>query len=101
MAFRVKNLPLTNSTLVGLVTIDFDNAAERFALVDRTDFSVVTHKLIAPYKVSGVVNIVVPLVYTTNNNLAVIMLDDGSAYDLAGADKVQADVANITVNRYI
>lgn len=97
MAIYYKVLPkLTKPDLTGMLTLDLDTAAERVAVIDRRDFSVLAHRNIAASKVSGLVKIIVPIEYTTGNFLLINMLDDGTTYDLGGADKVQADVVDIS-----
>lgn len=90
-----KRLSITKNAFAGLVTLDLDNAAERFAVCDRDNFTCFATGLIAPNKVAGVVNVIVPFDYTSSPKLVVLMMDDTNVYNAAAADKVTADVIDL------
>jgi len=77
----------------GIVELDIDPAAERYAVLDRRDMKPL---MFGVRPTTGVVRFIVPFDYTTNNHLLFLILDDtGSpAYDVAGTDKKKADLVD-------
>ena len=77
----------------GLVEIDIDPAAERFALLDRRDMKTLMFGL---KPAAGLVKFIVPFEYTTDYFLLALILDDTGApsYNVAGADKIMADLCD-------
>lgn len=90
-----RRLPITKNAFAGLLTLDLDNAAERFAVCDRDSFVCYASGLVALNVVAGIISVVVPYVYTTAPKLIVLMMDDTNVYNAAAADKVTADVIDL------
>lgn len=84
----------------GLVEIDIDPAAERYIVLDRRNMALI-YTGFKPE--SGNARLIVPLQYTLDNNLIVLILDDAGSpsYYVTGNDKVQAalvDARTVTLN---
>lgn len=78
---------------VGLVEIDIDPVAERYCILDRNTFSMV---YAGAKPQVGNARTIVPLEYTIDFNLMVLILDDAGeplSY-VAGNDKVQAELVD-------
>lgn len=91
----IQRVPVTKNAFVGVVTLDADAAAERFAVLDRMTMLCYSTGVVALNKVAGVVKIIVPYAYTTAPSLTILIFDDGTVYDAVAADKVTADVFDI------
>lgn len=96
LSIKADNKPYS----VGLIELDFDPAAERYAVIDRRNTNVFW---VGPVPVNNPAKVVVPIDYTTSNNLLVMIFDDtGSpSYNMVGNDKVQAqlvDARTVTTN---
>lgn len=89
------NIPRTNQFSAGRVVVDFDPAAERIIILDRRDATVLFYGVIAFHKVGTTISFTVPENFASTTNLIVIILDENTVYDLAGADKVQAELVNM------
>lgn len=92
--------PSTDPIYRGLIEIDIDPAAERYAVLDRRSMSIV-YAGVKP--MSGNAKLITPLSYTVDHNLMVLNIDDAGApvYYVAGNDKVQAqlvDARTVTLN---
>lgn len=77
----------------GLVEVDLDPSAERYSVLDRITMGLI----FTGFKPeSGNARIIVPLKYTIDYNLMVLILDDAGdplSY-VAGNDKVQAELVD-------
>lgn len=92
--------PATTPINAAVVELDIDPAAERYIVMDRVNLSVLWHG-VPP--AAGNAKIRVPLSYSIDYNLMVLVIDDvGSpAYYVTGNDKVQAqlvDARTVTLN---
>lgn len=85
----------TNQFYAGQIVVDFDPAAERIMVMDRRTGDLLFLGVIALHKVGTTISFTVPEFYASTTNLIVIILDEQTVYDLAGADKVQADLVNM------
>lgn len=88
-------IPPSNQYFAGQIVIDPDPAAERMIILDRLSGELFWFGLIGFFKIDNQVKITVPQLYTSTQRLVVIIMDDQTVYDLAGADKVQADLVNM------
>lgn len=82
----------------GLVEIDIDTDAERYLIMDRRTLMVLMH---APVPADHIARVIVPFEHTNKHDLMVMILDDGDDYNMAGNDKVQAqlvDARTVTLN---
>ncbi|PKM17406.1 MAG: hypothetical protein CVV11_19805 [Gammaproteobacteria bacterium HGW-Gammaproteobacteria-15] len=84
---------------MGLIEVDIDPLAERYIVMDRANLSVLWHG-VPP---EGNAKIRVPLNYTFDYNLMVLVIDDAGspAYYVTGNDKMQAalvDARTVTLN---
>lgn len=89
----------TSAHNMGVVELDLDPAAERYAVLDRRSLM----PFFVGAKPTGNAKIRVPLSYTIDNNIMALILDDtGSpSYYVTGNDKVQAalvDARTVTLN---
>ena len=85
---------------VGLVELDFDSKAERYGIVDRLSMALVYSGKVPA---TNPAKTIVPLKYTTSNDLLVMIFDDAGSpsYNMVGNDKVQAqlvDARTVTTN---
>ncbi|WP_027671307.1 hypothetical protein [Rheinheimera baltica] len=92
--------PIVPETNRGMVELDFDPAAERYAVLDRASMTMLWNGPVPP---ANPAKIIVPFEYTNNFNLMVLNIDDSGtpSYYVAGNDKVQARVVDarlITLN---
>lgn len=92
--------PLAVPVNAGIVELDIDPAAERYIVMDRVNLSVLWHG-VPP--AAGNAKIRVPLSYTIDYNLMVLVIDDVGAesYYLTGNDKYQAalvDARTVALN---
>lgn len=88
-------LPLTKTVNAGVIYIDVDGAAERVIVFDRMYLHQYWHSKVTPHLKNGKVAVVVPVEYASSNALAAIIFDDDAQYNLAGADRLSADLINI------
>ncbi|MEE2025024.1 hypothetical protein [Alkalimonas mucilaginosa] len=80
----------------GLVEIDIDIDAERYLIMHRRTLMVLMH---APVPASNIARVLVPFEHTNQHDLMVMILDDDNEYNMAGNDKVQAQLVDArTVN---
>jgi len=96
LSFNIDKSPYNTA----LIELDFDPAAERYGIIDRNSLSMLW---IGPVSATNPAKVVVPLQYTTNNNLAIMIFDDAGTpnYNAAINDKVRAqlvDARTITTN---
>lgn len=91
----IKSIPRQQVHYVGLITVDPDPLAERLMVLNRVTSEVLWWTLISPHKSAGLVQIIVPQIYSTLFNLMVIITDDQGVYDLAGTDRVQPTLVNM------
>ena len=81
---------------MGLITVDMDIAAERIMVLDRKSGQMILHTIRPP---SGVSKNLVPVSYTTSNNILVGILDDDDVYEAKFIDGVMAELVDAnTVN---
>lgn len=85
---------------IGLIELDFDPAAERYGVIDRRNMNRVW---VGQVPATNPAKIIVPIEYTTSNNLLVMIFDDSGSpsYNMVGNDKVQAqlvDARTVTTN---
>lgn len=78
---------------VGFLELDFDPAAERYGIIDRRDFAFVWNGPVPP---TNPAKLVLPIDYTTGNNLMVMIFDESGTptYNAAVNDKVQAQIVD-------
>lgn len=88
-------VPLTKTVNAGVIYLDLDAAAERVMVFDRMYLHQYWHSKVTPHLKNGKVAVVVPVEYASSNALAAIIFDDDSQYNLAGADRLTADLINI------
>ena len=93
-------IPTTEPFNIGLIELDFDPAAERYGVIDRRNMNKVW---VGPVPATNPAKIIVPIEYTTSNNLLVMIFDDSGSpsYNMVGNDKVQAqlvDARTVTTN---
>ncbi|MBB1361521.1 hypothetical protein H5125_05040 [Shewanella sp. SR44-4] len=74
-----------------MVEVDADVAAERIVVIDRSNLTPIHHMFNSQ---SGVVQIIVPLIYGSSNNLIVGILDDDSVFDCKFIDSVRPQLIN-------
>lgn len=91
--------PLTPEN-IGLVELDFDADAERYGVIDRRNMSMLW---VGPVPATNPARIIVPIEYTTSNNLLVMIFDDAGdpRFNMVGNDMVQAqlvDARTVTTN---
>ncbi|MBV2127916.1 hypothetical protein [Arsukibacterium indicum] len=84
----------------GLIELDFDPAAERYAVMDRGDLTQLWHGVVPP---TNPAKIIVPYKYTFDYNLMVLIIDDAGEplHYVTGNDKVQAQLVDarlVTLN---
>lgn len=84
-----------NQYFAGKLVVDFDPAAEQIMVIDRRTAEVLFFGIIAFHKVGDTITFTVPEFFASTTNLIVVILDQQTVYDLAGADKVQADLVNM------
>lgn len=89
-------LPLTKPVYAGVIYLDVDPAAERVCVLDRFYLLQFWHSRIHPHVKNGKLAVVVPIEYTSSSTLAAVIFDDHSVFNLAGADRISADVINLT-----
>ncbi len=77
----------------GIVELDLDPSAERFCLLDRRSMSPI---MLAIRPSSGIAKIIVPFEYSIDNHLLALIMDDAGvpSYNVAGADKIQAEIVD-------
>lgn len=88
-------IPIKNIYYAGKLTIDADPAAERIFVFNRLTAEMLFFGLLAFHKTAGLMRLTLPETYTNTQNIAVIIMDDGTTYDLTGTDKVQATLTNM------
>lgn len=96
LSFNVDNKPYNT----GLIELDFDSEAERYGIVDRRNMNMFW---VGPVPATNPAKIIVPIEYTTSNNLLVMIFDDAGdpRYNMVGNDMVQAklvDARTVTTN---
>lgn len=77
----------------GVVEVDIDPAAERYAVFDRKSMNIIR----TGFKPSSnIVRFIVPFQYTVGFDLFALIFDDlgEPSYNLAGADKIQAELVD-------
>ena len=84
----------------GLVELDFDADAERYGVIDRRNMN---RFWVGPVPATNPAKIIVPIEYTTSNNLLVMIFDDAGdpRFNMVGNDMVQAklvDARTVTTN---
>ena len=99
LSLKVTNDP-TPAVFFGLLELDFDPVAERYAVLDRRDLSI---RWQGPTPAVNPIKLILPAQFATQNNLLVMIFDDSGSpsYNMVGNDKVQAqlvDARNITTN---
>lgn len=92
-------LPLARTVNAGVVYFDVDPAAERLCVLERVTLQLFWHGRVASYLKDGKIGVIVPLEYVSSNALAAVIFDDNGAFNLAGADKVTAELINLTSSR--
>lgn len=75
----------------GLIQVDIDVDAERIVLMDRNSFNILISTIKPP---SGILKLIIPISFTTNNQLLIGILDDSATYDCKFADGVKAEMVN-------
>lgn len=90
-----KVVPLTKAVNAGVIYLDVDTAAERVIVFDRMYLHQYWHSKVTPYLKNGKVAVVVPVEYASSNTLAAVIFDDDAQYNLAGADRLTAELINI------
>lgn len=76
---------------LGLISIDIDQAAERFMILNRSTGELILNT-IRPQ--TGVAKRLVPLIYTGSNKLIIGILDDNGVYDCKFVDGVMAELVD-------
>jgi hypothetical protein len=84
----------------GFLEIDFDPDAERYMVLDRRNAGIIW---LGPVPQTNPAKLIVPIEYTTSNNLLVMLFDDAGdpRYNMVGNDMVQAqlvDARTVTTN---
>lgn len=90
--------PNTTSLQRGLLEIDIDPLAERYAVQSRLDGFLYW---MGPKPADNIAKLIVPLEFVGSNDLQVIIYDDSGIYNAAIVDKVQPDLVNaktVTLN---
>lgn len=90
--------PNSTSLLRGLIEIDIDPLAERYCVQSRLDGLIY---VMGVKPSNNIARIIVPVSFTTANDLQVIIYDESGVYNAAIIDKVQPDLVNaklITLN---
>lgn len=72
----------------GMLEVDVDPLAERLVVIDRNTLERFVHASVS----GGVYKYILPFVYTTSNDLMVLIFDDGGVYSAATVDGVQLQV---------
>lgn len=77
----------------GAVQIDIDPAAERYAVFDRRNLTLV---MTGVKPATGIIKIIVPFDFTVGFNLLALIVDDTGepSYNIVGADKIQAELVD-------
>lgn len=82
-----KGAVTANERHLGKIILDLDPLSERFAVVDRRKVHPLFHGRTEHYR-----PITVPEKYGSTDELCVLMFDDSGEYNIAVADKVQAEL---------
>ncbi|MGI2067839.1 hypothetical protein [Shewanella sp. MF08487] len=81
---------------LGLIAVDMDVNAERLMVLNRKTGEIFTNTLRPS---TGIAKLLVPVIYTTSNELVVGILDDSREYDCKFVDGVKAELVDAnTVN---
>ena len=82
-----KGVTETHERYLGKLELDLDPLSERYAVFDRRTVNPLFHGLTEYYR-----PIIVPEKYGSTGELFVLMFDDSGEYNIAAADKVQAEL---------
>ena len=78
-----------------LLEVDTDINATRVVIMDRYSAKIIANDLL----VGGVFKAIIPLEYSTSNNLIVMIIDDDMTYNCEAIDGVTAEVIDGIITR--
>lgn len=84
---RIKGIPI--NLWQAMVEVDTDIDAEQVVILERTSLNRIVYQRVAA---TGVIQLRVPIIYSTINNLIVGILDDDRIYNAKFIDGVKAEL---------